>query len=794
MKLSERWLREWIDIDIDTATLVEQLTMAGLEVEAITPVGIPFQGVVIAKVIACKPHPNADRLQICEVDGGGEKLQIVCGASNVSVGMKVPLACVGAVLGVDKNVLKIKRSKLRGVVSEGMLCGASELGFEDDVDGLWELNKDAPIGMNLEDYLQLPDNTIELSITPNRSDCFSILGIVRELATINDVDYHQPFELTVETNIVDAYPSIDIVASHACHRYVGCFIRGIDNNVQTPQWMKDKLNRCAIRCHHPVVDITNYVMLELGQPLHAFDADLICGVVQVRMAKMGESLILLDGRKVILDDQTLVIADDTGAIAMAGIMGGQSTAVSEHSQNILLESAYFNPLAVAGKARHYGLHTDASHRFERGVDPQISGLAMARASQLLLSNVGGQIEPVIDLTTRQYPHCWQCTPIALNLDDVQQYLGCSLCSETIQKWFKSLGMQVQTDKRQWLVTPPSWRTDIVIAEDLIEEIARLHGYDNLPMEPLPIVPKKNKLPSECHLHSSLLRQNLVQRGFREIISYSFIDMDLAKIFTSAEQLICLKNPLTKDMNTMRPSLLPGLISTVSDNLKRQQSRLCLFEIGQCFKRTQDGRYSSENRIATVIYGHRHESFWDGESANFDFYDIKGHLQVLLNGYAYKLGSAHQFFVHPGQAATIIMGEQAVGVIATLHPKILNQWEINQPLFFFEFTLDANIQRTLPTFTSVSDFPEVRRDLAFIIDKSIATGEILDEIRQMQINFLQDIHLFDVYCGENIDMDKKSIAIRLIFNSITKTLHDKEVSDSMAFIVSKLQENYQITLR
>ena len=795
MKVSEKWLREWVNPKVDTATIVEQLTMAGLEVDSVDAVDIPFDQVIIAEIQSFTQHPDADRLKVCQVSRGDQMHQIVCGAPNVYEGMRAPLAIPGAVLGTGDDSFKIKKSKLRGVVSEGMLCGASELGYEDSVDGLWDLGSDAPIGILLSEYLALNDSVIDVDLTPNRGDCLSVLGLSRELSVINNIALNKPFDSIAIGVGIEAAPAVTIIAESACTRYLGRYIRGIDNKAETPQWMQEKLRRSGIRCHDPMVDVTNYVLLELGQPLHAFDADKLQGGIQIRYALDNEKLTLLDAKSVDLLSNTLVIADDSGAIAAAGVMGGLGSSISESTTTIMLESAFFTPQSIAGQARAYGLHTDASHRFERGVDPQITHLAMQRATELLLNIVGGQAGPITEAITAHHPDQQQQEAILLPRQLLELRLGQQFDIEEVSRWFELLGIVATCNADGWSLVPPSWRFDLNIAEDFIEEVARLFGYDNLPENPLPVV-VNNTSVSESQVSSSDLRQQFVTLGFREAISYSFIDPPLSKSFFPDQQTsaLQLQNPWSSELSEMRTSILPGLVNTARYNLNRQQLRLRLFEIGQCFRFDQQQGYYAVERVAGLISGNRHEEHWAGKSSTVDFFDIKAVLEQLVGQNECEFEQAELPYLHPGQAASLLLKGQVVGVIGAVHPALLKRLDISQSLFVFEIDFNVMANRVLPKFQPVSIYPEVRRDIAFEIDETINAQQILAVAKEKAPRILKSVKLFDVYSGANLSPGKKSIALGLIFSHSGKTLQDDEITSATNKIISHLEAIYQVVLR
>lgn len=789
MKFSESWLREWIDPAVSTAELVEQLTMAGLEVDAVEPVAPEFSGVVVGEIVAIAPHPDADKLRVCQVAGGPEPVQVVCGAPNARVGIKVPFAMVGAKLPGD---FKIKKAKLRGVESFGMLCAAEELGMADNSDGLWEFPVDAPVGTDLYEYLLLNDRIIEVDLTPNRGDCLSVRGIAREVAVLNQLAVtDQPGE-AIEAVIEDVI-EVNIVAPQACPRYVGRVIRNIDPTAQTPLWLQEKLRRSGLRPIDPVVDVTNYVLLELGQPMHAFDLDTLQGGVEVRMSRAEEKIALLDGSEVELDDNTLVIADQQRAIAMAGIMGGAATAVSEKTTNIFLESAYFDLLAIAGKARGYGMHTDSSHRFERGVDPQLQVRAIERATELLLAIVGGEPGPVVCRESQE--HLPGTAEIPLRLVKLTQQLGVAIAAEQVAQILTHLGIEIidqQAD--EWLVKSPSWRFDIAIEADLVEEIARIYGYNNIPTTVINGGLSINPRP-EGELDISAIRGQLLARGFQEVITYSFVDVDLQQLITPDLESVIVANPIASDMSVMRTSLWPGLLTMLRSNLNRQQSRVRAFEVGQVFI-PGDKELLQENRIAGIICGAAGPENWTGVNAKVDFFDIKGALEALLalTGETFRFAAADHPALQPGQSAQVEKDGVVIGWVGKLHPALVKQLSLSQEAFVFELQLAAIQRSVVPSCEDVSKFPEVRRDLAFIVDGEVTYEQLSAVVRAAAGKSLTDLKVFDVYQGKGIENNRKSVALGLTFQETSRTLTETEINEAASCVVDALEKQFSASLR
>ncbi len=787
MKFSEQWLREWVDPDIDRERLCEQLTMAGLEVDAVEPVAPSFSGVVVGEIVSAERHPDADKLQICRVDvAQPEPLSIVCGAANARAGIKVPVALVGAVLPGD---FKIKEARLRGVLSAGMLCSARELGLAEEADGLLELPDDAEPGRDLRDYLRLDDVTIELGLTPNRGDCLSVMGVAREVAAINDLPLRIPPTEPVAATDDTGLP-VRIVAGEACPRYVGRVIRNIDPAARTPVWMEERLRRSGVRPLGAVVDVTNYVMLELGQPMHAFDLDKLNGEIQVRRARAGEALRLLDGQQVALREGSLVIADEEAPVALAGIMGGAGSAVGEETRNIFLESAFFTPEAMAGQARSYGLHTDSSHRFERGVDPALQERAIERATTLLLAIAGGDPGPVTEVSLSRYlpraPH------VPLREARISRLLGSEFSAGEVTGILSKLGMTVEPDEKGWRVVPPSYRFDIAIEADLIEELARIRGYDRLPgirpegrlaMQPCP----ESRLPLEA------LRRLLTARGYQEVITYSFVDPALEKLLNPEQEPLALANPIASDMAVMRTTLWSGLLPVVAYNLNRQHARVRVFETGLRFVPSADG-VRQEKVLAGAICGLAEPEQWGESAREVDFFDLKGDVEALLAPLPLRFRRAEHPALHPGQSARIHLREEPVGWLGLLHPSIEQRLELSRPVMLFELRLNGVLERPVPRFREFSRYPAIRRDLAIIVDEAVEAEAVLSCIRESAGELLQDICLFDVYQGKGIDPGRKSLALGLTLQHYSRTLEDREVDDLIHRVVDAIEQRLGGTLR
>ncbi|WP_404377928.1 phenylalanine--tRNA ligase subunit beta [Vreelandella aquamarina] len=792
MKFSEQWLREWVAPQLDTQAIADQITMAGLEVDAVEAVAAAFSGVVVAEVLTKEKHPDADKLNICTVnDGTGEPVQVVCGAPNVDVGQKIPFAQVGGVLPGD---FKIKKAKLRGVESRGMICSASELGLEEETSpGILVLPASAPVGTSFREYMQLDDMTIEVDLTPNRGDCLSIKGLAREVGVLNRLPVSGPDITAVEARIDDTFP-VTIEAPEQCPRYLGRVIKGINVGAETPLWMVERLRRSGVRSIDPVVDVTNYVMLELGQPLHAFDRDNLQGGITVRLARASERLTLLDGQDIALRPETLVIADERGPLAMAGIMGGENSGVSEKTQTIFLESAFFAPLAIAGQARSYGLHTDASHRFERGVDPELPAIAIERATQLLLDICGGQAGPVVASVSDE--HLPVSRAIMLREARLESALSKRLSVDDVTDILQRLGLEVNKQAEGWAVVAPSWRFDVAIEEDLIEEVARIHGYNNLPVR-RPAARLALRPANEARLTQAQLRNQMVARGFQEAVTYSFVAPDLQAALLPDAVSPVLANPISSDLSVMRASLFPGLVRALEHNLNRQQTRVRLFETGLVFNGHLDN-LTQVPMIGALVCGAREAEGWSGAKAQVDFYDLKGDLESLLamGGAldAWRFEPGEHPSLHPGQTAQLFHHGEPAGWIGTLHPQVRAKLGLKVDAVLFEVRLDALSQGAIPAFEPLSRYPEVRRDLAFMLKEATPVQALLDCTKAQAGDYLKDIKLFDVYAGKGVAEGYKSIALGLTWQHASRTLNDEEINQLVDSIVTKVRDELGAELR
>ena len=765
--------------------------MAGLEVDSVSPAAGVFSGVVVGEVLSTEQHPDADKLRVCQVSNGSETFQVVCGAPNVRPGLKIPFAMIGAQLPGD---FKIKKAKLRGVESNGMLCSQAELQVGEGNDGLMELPADAPVGEDIRVYLSLEDASIEVDLTPNRGDCLSLAGLAREVGALYAAPVTRPVVAVVPA-AHDEVRSVEVLAPAACPRYLGRVIRNVDLSRPTPLWMVERLRRADVRSIDAAVDVTNYVMLELGQPLHAFDLAEINGGIRVRMAEEGEKLVLLDGQEVSLRSDTLVIADHARALAIAGVMGGEHSGVTAKTRDVFLESAFFDQIAVAGKARSYGLHTDASHRYERGVDWKLAREAMERATGLLLEITGGEAGPIIETVNEQYLP--SIAPITLRAARISQMLGMEMDLAEVEQLLSALGLTITAEgEGQWRVEVPSHRFDISLEVDLIEELARLYGYNRLPVR----YPQARLAPqAKAEARSDLpeLRRLLVARGYQEAITYSFIDPKQFELFSPGVEPLLLANPISNDMAAMRASLWPGLVKSLQHNLNRQQDRVRLFESGLRFVGQLEG-LKQEPMLAGVVCGSRLPEGWAQGREVVDFFDVKADVEAVL-GFAGAL-DAFSFVpgkhpaLHPGQTARIERDGREVGYVGAIHPELSKNLGLDRPVFVFELVLAEVALGKMPKFHELSRFPEVRRDLALLADRDVAASAVLDVIRENAGEWLTELRLFDVYQGKGIDPHRKSLAVGLTWQHPSRTLNDDEVNATTQNILTSLEQRLNATLR
>ena len=787
MNILSSWLREWISPDVSDELLAEQLTMAGLEVDGIEPVAPAFTNVVVGHVVQCEKHPDADKLNLCQVDvGQSENLQIICGAKNVAKGLKVITATVGAVLPGN---FKIKKAKLRGVESYGMICSESELGMSDSSDGIAELDADAPIGVNIREYLNLDDNVIELDITPNRGDCFSILGVAREVSA----NYNMPF--TMPSCEVSGSGESGIKASvsntKACPKYLTRTVNGIDNTVATPKWMVDKLTRSGQALHSVVVDITNYVLLELGQPMHAFDLSKVSGAINVRNANSGEKIELLNETTVVLNDDTLIITDDNQPLAIAGVMGGMGSSTQSDSVDILLESAFFEPVSIAGKARNYGLHTESSLRFERGVDFNITEVAMDRATQLIIDICGGQASDVSACVDENALPVLE--PITITQDKIQKVLGFELDSNWIEEKFVNLDFNItEKSNDSWTIIPPSFRFDIRISADLIEELARLYGYDKLPVQKLSLDANINVI-KEADVDKYDLMQALVGRGYQEVITYSFVSEKYQDLVDPDAKKITLSNPISADMSTMRSSLWAGLLQTVESNQRRGHANARFFEIGLCFGGVNADEQA--NKLAGIVAGNRFEAQWSGDAQALDFFDAKADLESVLafTNAQFDFEAAEHPALQKGQSAKIMLNGLSVGWIGALAPSV--QKELSLPkCYMYEVDLDCALKGKVSKYKAFSQYQQAQRDIALVLDEATPVADLVCSIQDLKQTHFIDVALFDIYTGENIDSGKKSVALNLTYQSMEATLSDEEVNAKVEEVLTLMQEKFSAVFR
>jgi phenylalanyl-tRNA synthetase beta chain len=813
MKFSENWLRTWVDPKLSSEALAHTLTMAGLEVEALESVAPVFNNVVVAEVLEVVKHPNADRLNVCQVNvGEAHPLTIVCGAANVAVGVKVPCARIGAVLPSD---LVIKQAKVRNVESFGMLCSAKELGLAEASEGLFLLPGDAPVGRNLREYLELDDKLFTLKLTPNRSDCSGMVGLAREVAALTGSAL-DPLDIQIQSVTLAEQLPVNVGDELGCPLYCGRLVRGVNAAAITPAWMLRRLERGGLRGINAVVDITNYVMLEMGQPMHAFDAAQLSGGITVRKARKGESLTLLNEQVVVLDEEIMVIADDTRVLALAGIMGGQGSGVETTTQDIFLESAFFQPDAIVGKARRFGLATDSSFRFERGVDFAATRQALERATQLLLEICGGHAGAISEVRGLMPKR----EAIMLRRSRVARVLGISLENSQIANLFTRLQFDFVAENIPHLhsslrspppqgeeaivpppsgvrlgggspfgdnyrVTPPSFRFDLSIEADMIEELARLYGYDNIPA----LAPHAAMTMLPCsELQSPLARilKTMVALDYQEIVSYSFVEKEVERELCGNDNPVALQNPIASNLAVMRSSLIGGLVSALRYNLNRKQSRVRLFEVGACFAKVNN-EYVQSQRLSGLAYGEAQPEQWGEVTRAVDFYDVKANVEALFAPQPLHFVAATHPALHPGRSAQIYYGEQMIGWIGEMHPRWQQQYDMPQACVWFEVELDASMQANIPHMNEIAKFLPVRRDLAVVVDEGMTVQTILDAMRQVSAPFVADIALFDVYRGKGLEQGKKSLAFRVLLQDTHKTLTDIEIEPSITQLVIALQK-------
>lgn len=790
MKISETWLRTYTNPAVTTDELVAQLTMAGLEVDSVEPAAAVFSGVVVGEVIDIEKHPDADKLRVCRVNvGEAEPLQIVCGAANVRVGLKIPAALCGAVLPQD---FKIKKSKLRGVESFGMLCSEKELGLAADANGLMELPNDAPVGVDIREYLSLNDSIIEVDLTPNRADCLSVEGIAREVAVLNEMDWTATqFNNSAVTHAESLTVSVN--APEACPRYLGRLIKGVNPQAETPLWMQERLRRSGVRSLGVVVDVTNYVLIELGQPLHAFDAAKLTGDITVRYAQADEALALLNGQTIKLDTESLVIADDVQALALAGVMGGSESAVSDSTQDIFLECAFFTPKTIAGKARSFGLHTDSSHRFERGVDFTLQARAIERATQLIIDIAGGSVGAITEVTTEAaLPNR---DAVLLRKSRLEKTLGIAIADERVVSIFQRLGLAVETLADGWKVKPTGFRFDIAIEADLIEEIARIIGYNNLPNSSL-LMRSSLGLATESVLELDRVKDLFVDKGYQEAITYSFVDEEIQQTIAPNDEVVRLKNPISADMAVMRTTLWCGLIKAALHNTNRQQNRVRLFETGLRFVQ-RDGATQQEKMLAGLALGSAYSEQWGEKTRKVDFFDVKADVEALfsLTGCEVQFIPAEQTALHPYQTAEILNKDgQSIGWLGMLHPNLEKQLGFDSQVFLFELAQDLVLNKTPAKFKSLSKYPSVRRDLALLVNDDITANQLIDCIKNSNEPTLQDVVVFDIYRGKGVAEGCKSVALSITLQNDAQTLTDSEIDAIVKILLDTLTQKTGAKLR
>jgi len=790
MRINLDWLREWIDLRSDADELAERLTTAGLEVEAVLDVAPPFSGVIVAEIVGTQKHPGADQLKVCEVSDGSTIISVVCGAPNAEPGIRAAFAPVGANLPGGTHIEKVR---VRGTWSNGMLCSAKELGIGEDGEELLAVDSDAPVGTPLREYLKLDDAILDIDLTPNRGDCFSILGVAREISAIYQ-DKLKIDTIPPVVEVIDEQLPVTVKASAACPSFFGRVIRNIDIKTSSPAWMKERLRRAGIRPINPVVDITNYVMVELGQPLHAYDLGQLQDEVIVRFAKKNEKLTLLDGQKLDLEADILVIADKKSAVGIAGIMGGQRTAVEKNTTDIFLEAAFFVPEVIAGRARRYGLQTDASLRFERGVDSRQQGRAIERATALLLEITGGEVGPLT--STVDQSALPKNIFIELRKKRLEMLLGIRLLKKQVERILKTLQMELESSKEGWKVTPPSFRFDLNIEEDLVEEVARFIGYEKIPSIPEVSHSRKN-LGEGNEFSGDYISDLMVARGYTEVINYSFVDESFEHTINPDNESVYLENPISTQMKVMRRSLWPGLISTAKLNISHQQNRLKIFEVGKQFIHKKESVKETEV-VAGLVTGSVLPEHWDTKARDVDFFDVKIDIEVLLSvggrsGDVKFLAEKHPALA-PGQTARIYLAKESIGWAGVLHPQLQTDLGIKQNIILFSLQTKNIFQKGYQAFQSYGKFPWVRRDLAVVLDEAVTASELITEARKAGGKLLQDVVIFDVYRGTNIDFGKKSVALGLILQDTSRTLGDEDADKAVKAVARAVKLVFGATIR
>ncbi len=782
MKISEHWLRELVDPAMSTAELADLLTFGGVEIEAIEPAAPPFDRVVVAEILSVEKHPQADRLNVCRVNVGAAPLTIVCGAPNARAGMRVAAALPGARL----PGMEIKLANVRGVESQGMLCSAEELGLSDETAGLLELAPDATIGQAVRDLLDLDDQLLITKPTPNRGDCLSVLGIAREVAALSGIKLKWQVPVPVAAAITDAM-TITLDAPADCPHYSARIIRGVNAAATTPLWMALRLQRSGIRCISAVVDVTNYVLLEMGQPLHAFDAAKLTGGIHVRRGRSGETLVLLNGTTLTLSPADLVIADAQQPLALAGIMGGEASGVTVNTRDVVLESAFFTPEVIAGKTRVLGFASDSAYRFERGVDFAGARAAQERATQLILQICGGRAGPV---TEAQGPLPAR-NKVQVRLTRATRILGFPIDGQLAVSILERLGCQPRMSGDVIEAVPPSYRFDIAIEEDLIEELARIHGYNKIP-DTLPVAHAALLPITENRRGPATVRRQLADLDFQEVVTYSFVERGWEDDFCANPEPIALANPIASQMSVMRSSLIGGLVNAVCFNASRKQGRVRLFEIGRCF--LSKAGFPQPWRVAAIAFGEADPQQWGRSARAIDFFDIKADLEALLAPAAVTLVPASHPALHPGKSATVMVDGEALGWIGELHPRWQRKYDLASAPVLFEVELRAAEQRGLPAYQEIAKFPAVRRDLAAEIDETVRYGDIRNELKRAGPAILRDVTVFDLYRGQGVQKGKKSLAFSVLLQDTQKTLTDAEAEKAVTELRQILQEKFNAKLR
>ncbi len=790
MRVNLEWLRDFVNVDVDGQALADELTTLGLEVDDVFEAAPAFSGVVVAKVLECRPHPNADKLSLCVVDDGQGRVGVVCGAPNVRAGITAAFARVGAKL---PGGLDIRAAKLRGERSEGMLCSAKELGLAEDVDGILILADEAAPGTPLREYLRLDDCVLDIDITANRGDCFSVLGIAREVAAKRAAGLRLPATGAVPLGSEDEFP-VALEAPEACPRFAGRVVRGVRTGLKSPLWMRERLRRAGLRAIHPIVDVTNYVMLELGQPLHAYDLAKLEGRIVPRMARAGEALELLDGREVELDPDVLVIADDAGAVGLAGVMGGARTAVEVGTADVLLESAFFTPAAIAGRARRYGLHTDASVRFERGVDPTGQIRALERATALLIEIAGGTPGPV--LVAEQPERLPKRPRVPLAKRRVEALLGLELDAGDIEVLLTRLGIRLETRPGGWDATPPPYRFDLEIEEDLIEEVGRTLGYDRIPAV-TGAGDGHLGTATERRIDADRIADLLAARGYSEVITYGFVDQALDAAVNPEVARAELANPIASDLDVMRSSLWPGLLLVARQNLSRQQPRVKIFEIGRRFLAAGTAVQETP-AVAGLVAGAALPEHWDIESRPADFFDLKANVEALLQPSGrlgeFRFVADRHPALAPGRTARIVREGETAGWLGVLHPALQQRLDLRRSVLLFTVELAAAAAAEVPKFINYSKFPSLRRDLAVVIPESVTGDQVTAAARRGGGELLRDVLIFDVYTGPGVEAGRKSIALGLILQGVSRTLTDADADQAVDSVTRELEREHGATIR